>query len=78
MAEELSVGNVMELTKTQIARQDFVDNSIFALLQRLNPTNNTIEWDIEIISEIREKIRNAFEKSMDDFSEQNYYPFIDE
>lgn len=68
----------MELTKKQIARQDFVDNSIFELLQKLNPTDNTIEWDIEIISEVRERIRNYFENNIDKFCEQNYYPYMEE
>lgn len=61
----------------EIKRQDFVDNSIFELLQRLNPRKNELHWDIEIISEIREIIRLYFTKSLGDFSEQKYYPFLD-
>jgi hypothetical protein len=68
----------MELTKKQIDRQDFVDNSIFELLQKLNPTDNIVEWNIEIISEIRDIIRQYLKNKSDDFSEQNYYPFLDE
>jgi DNA polymerase sigma len=68
----------MELTEKQIERQDFIDNSIFELLQRLNPSKNELRWDIEIISKIREMIRLYFTKNLDDFSEQEYYPFLDE
>ena len=68
----------MKLTKKQIEQQDFIDNSIFDLLHKLNPTNNKLEWDIEIISEIREMIRLYFEKSFNDFSEQTYYSYLKE
>jgi hypothetical protein len=64
------------LTKKQIERQDFVDNSIFELLCTLNPTNNSLQWDIEIIAEIRENIRLYFEKNINGFSEQKYYSSI--
>ena len=36
------------------ARQDFVDNAVFALIQKVNPTNRLIDWDIEMIGEIRD------------------------
>ena len=67
----------MELTKTQIERQDFVDNAIFDLLETLNPTDNTLNWDIEIIGTIRDLISNYF---FDNgiCSEQKFYPFIKE
>ncbi len=39
----------MELTNKQIKRQDFVDNRIFELIQKLNPSQIEINWDIEII-----------------------------
>jgi len=56
------------LTRKQIERQDFVDNSIFALLQTLNTTDKHIEWDIEIIGSIREVIQdNIISKSIPDF-----------
>ena len=38
------------------ARQDFVDNAIFALIQEVNPTNRPIDWDIEMIGEIRDAL----------------------
>jgi hypothetical protein len=70
----------MDLTKRQIERQDFVDNSIFELLEKLNPdtSNNKLCWNIDIISKIREIVRLYFENNCNDFSEQDYYPFIKE
>jgi hypothetical protein len=47
----------MNLTKKQIERQDFVDNSIFELLQILNSTNKYFDWDIEMIADVRDTIQ---------------------
>jgi len=64
----------MELTQKQIERQDFVDNSIFALLQIVNTTDKVIDWDIEIIGSIREVIQyNIINKTS--CSEQEFYPY---
>jgi hypothetical protein len=41
-----------ELATQQLNRQNFVDNPIFDLLQKLNPTSVGIAWDIEKIGEI--------------------------
>jgi len=38
------------------ARQDFVDNAVFSLIQEVNPTNRPIHWDIEMIGEIRDAL----------------------
>jgi len=64
------------LTKQQITRQDFVDNEIYELINRLLPTNKKIEWNIEIIGEIREFIRKEIIKQriMD---EDDFYSFIE-
>jgi len=67
----------MELTRKQIERQDFVDNSIFALLQTLNTTDKLIDWDIEIIGNIREVIQNHIINKIG-CSEQEFYPYIEE
>jgi hypothetical protein len=37
--------NENELTQQQIAQQDFVDNTIFSLIQTINPDDKEIEWD---------------------------------
>jgi DNA polymerase sigma len=68
----------MKLSRKQITRQDFVDNSIFELLQDLNPTNNELEWNIEIIGQIRDIIRSYFTDNVQNFIEQDFYPYIEE
>ena len=44
------------LTKKQIKRQDFVDNKIFELIQKLLPPSKKIDWDIEAIGAVRDAI----------------------
>jgi len=46
------------LTEDQIKRQDFVDNGIFDLVKRLNPSRRELEWDIEMIGDIRDTIQH--------------------
>ncbi|MDR2424147.1 MAG: hypothetical protein LBD59_05410 [Prevotellaceae bacterium] len=45
------------MNKKQIKRQDFVDNSIFELLQALHPTDKEFDWDIEMIADVRDGIQ---------------------
>lgn len=66
----------MELTDKEIKRQDFVDNEIQQLLEKLNPTNQFIDWNIENISKIREVIKNLLVEKLNLCNEQNFYPFI--
>jgi hypothetical protein len=67
----------MDLTKQQIERQDFVDNSIFELIQKINPTDKIFGWDIEMISNVRDTIR-YFIINKTNCTEQEFYPFIEE
>jgi hypothetical protein len=67
----------MNLNKKQIERQDFVDNSIYELLQSLNPTDKFIDWDIEMIAEIRDRIQ-YYITIKTNCSEQDFYPYIEE
>ena len=67
----------MELNKKQIERQDFVDNSIFELLQSLNPTDKNFDWDIEMIANIRDEIQYYIIEKVN-CSEQEFYPYIEE
>lgn len=67
----------MELTAQQIERQDFVDNALFELINKLIPSEKEMEWDIEIISEIRDAIQSQLvEKGF--CTEQEFYPYIEE
>ncbi len=47
-----------KLTEDQIKRQDFVDNQIYDLLKRLNPSTKEIKWNIEMIADIRDTIQH--------------------
>ena len=64
-----------ELTDEDIARQDSVDNAIYELICNLNPTNVNIEWDIEMISNIRDSISYEFVRR-GVCSENEFYPFL--
>jgi hypothetical protein len=65
-----------ELTKEQMERQDFVDNSIFELLQALNPTDKSFDWDIEAISDVRYIIQQYI-IGKTNCSEQDFYPYFE-
>ena len=65
-----------QLTDGEIARQDFVDNSISELVDIVNPTDKEIAWDIEMIGDIRDCINLWVTKRLKLCSEQEFYPFI--
>ena len=67
----------MELTDHQIARQDFVDNAIFDLINELIPSDKEMEWDIEVIGEVRDVIQ-AMLVGRGICTEQEFYPYIEE
>lgn len=67
-----------ELTEEQIRRQDFVDNEIYQLIQRVNPADKNIEWDIEMIGEVRDVIRHWIVERMKITDEQTFYAYIDD
>jgi len=62
----------MELTQKQIERQDFVDNSIFALLQTLNTTDKLIDWDIEIIAEKWLEMKNVGRRGVEYYFKREF------
>ena len=66
------------LTDTQITRQDYVDNAIFHLLQKVNPTSTEISWDIEMIGEIRDSIKQWLVEKRQICDEMSFYPYIEE
>ena len=63
-----------ELTKQQIERQDFVDNQIFELMQKLIPQSKNIVWDIEAIGAVRDVIREQIVNNQKLISEAKFYP----
>jgi hypothetical protein len=67
----------MELTDQQISRQDFVDNAIHDLINELIPSDKEMEWDIEVIGEVRDVIQ-AMLVGRGICIEQEFYPYIEE
>ena len=60
--------------RQKIERWDLVDNSIFELLNNLNPTDKNLNWDIKIISEIRLLIQSYFVDELKICKEGKFYP----
>lgn len=67
-----------ELSDEQIQRQDSVDNAIYRLIQVLNPTDTIIAWDIEMIGDVRDVMREWFVDKRNITSEQAFYPSVNE
>jgi len=42
------------LTRKELDRQDFVDNEIFELIQKLLPAGRKLKWGIEMIGFVRD------------------------
>jgi hypothetical protein len=61
-------------TEDQIKRQDFVDNQIYDLVKRLNPSAREIEWDIEMIGDIRDTIQHWLVDQYKIVDELEFYP----
>ena len=61
-------------TEDQIKRQDFVDNQIYDLVKRLIPSTREIEWDIEMIADIRDTIQHWLVDKYKIIDELKFYP----
>jgi hypothetical protein len=68
----------MNMTKQQIERQDVVDNAIFSLIGEINPTNKEIDWDIELIGEVRDVIESWFTDRLNLCDKNAFYPYSEE
>ena len=67
-----------ELSINEIQRQDFVDNRIYELIQDLNPTFKEVNWDIELIGDVRDIIANWFANRLKICSEKKFYSLGEE
>lgn len=65
------------LSEAQIKRQDIVDNAIYDLLNEVNPSQQKIEWDIEMIGEIRDLIQIWLVDRLAITDEKTFYPYIE-
>ena len=63
-----------KFTEDQIKRQDFVDNEIYHLVKRLIPSTREIEWDIEMIGDIRDTIQDWLVDKYGIVDELEFYP----
>jgi hypothetical protein len=66
------------LSDIQILRQDHVDNQIFQLLQTISPSQQPIEWNIEMIGDIRDTIEKWIVDKMKVCTEKDFYPYFEE
>jgi len=64
-----------QLMEKQINRQDFVDNEVFELIQRLAPSAK-IKWDIEMIGNVRDSIQTQLVDKQKLMSEAKFYPYL--
>ena len=64
-----------QLTEKQINKQDFVDNEVFELIQRLAPSAK-IKWDIEMIGNVRDSIQTQLVDKQKLMSEAKFYPYL--
>jgi len=67
----------VELTSEQIKRQDFVDNAIFDLIKTVNPTEKDINWDIEMIGDVRDVIEDWLVERLKITDEQGFYAWVE-
>jgi hypothetical protein len=63
-----------KFTEDQIKRQDFVDNEIYDLVKQLIPSTREIEWDIEMIADIRDTIQHWLVDKYKIADEFEFYP----
>jgi len=67
-------GWIMKIfSEEQLKRQDSVDNEIYDLVKRLNPSGREIEWDIEMIGDIRDTIQHQLVYQYKGVDELEFY-----
>ena len=64
------------LIKQELERQDFVDNGIFELIQKLLPADKQLEWNIEIIGDVRDAIQEQIVDKQKAMSEEQFYSYL--
>lgn len=65
-----------ELTNEQLQRQDFVDNAIFDLIQSLIPREEELEWDVEIVANVRDCIGSWVVERKNVCHQMWFYPYL--
>jgi len=65
---------MQNLSDDQLKRQDFVDNEIYDLVKRLILSTREIEWNIEMIGDIRDTIQHWLVDKYKIVEELDFYP----
>jgi hypothetical protein len=65
-----------ELSQKDLDRQDFVDNQIFELIQSLS--GKEMDWNIEMISDIRNRIQHWVVDYYNISDEKTFYPYLED
>jgi hypothetical protein len=60
-----------EFTREQLDKQDFIDNAIMKLINKVNPTDKKIKYDGHIV---REVLIEIFTKDLALCTERKFYP----
>ena len=66
--------NMQNLSDDQLKHQDFVDNGIYDLVKRLILSTKEIEWNIEMIADIRDTIQHWLVDKYKIVDELEFYP----
>jgi hypothetical protein len=74
LTRKFGEADMQDITEDQIMRQDFVDNQIFDLVKLLIPSSREIEWDIEMIGDIRDTIQHWLVDKYGIVDELEFYP----
>ncbi|KKS44086.1 MAG: hypothetical protein UV05_C0012G0015 [candidate division CPR1 bacterium GW2011_GWA2_42_17] len=64
----------MRLSNKQTGRQDFVDNKVHELINALLPKTKQINWDIDVIANIRDNIYKEISRKVKGMNERRFYP----
>ena len=65
---------MQNFSEDQIKRQDFVDNEIYDLTKRFIPPTREVEWDIEMIADIRDTIQHWLVDEYKIVDKLEFYP----
>jgi len=63
-----------KFTKKELQRQDFIDNSIMELINKVNPTRLKISYDGHIVDKVREALIDVFTRDLNLCTERKFYP----
>jgi hypothetical protein len=63
-----------EFSREELDKQDFIDNSIMELLNKVNPSEMTLYYNGNIVAKIRDALIEIFTKDLSLCTERAFYP----